>query len=426
MDRITPTEAITLLDSPINLAAKMEKLDDLSELDINQALESIQEPCPLPYSEYIELTSDPDTFTSWISPFLSDHSCIRPAIALSIPYLDRTGPQPTVDETGDEYPQPHLFHNDELTRFPEPRPFINYELVQNLYGIAFDFGYLDRNATGRFAYLQQGRDRYYSVHADLQKACQALQSVVVAAEMMGNEEGHITDKMEAIEKLDDKEVMEAQARTEPHGHTSETTNANTKSSLPSDYPASPLHPILPPTLGTTAIMPPALIYEGSALIGEYAVLDDQLFANHSFRNRNCYEMNFYQWKLEKLMKRRDRVSKNLSALKQRFCENELPLLRKVGKWYCRRAEEKERLSRETFMAVEKDVEMEEVERYGDENFMDEQMGVTEVWNKDEQVFMDADMAAAQLDENVDASSRIQEEIHDTGVGVSESRVEDVL
>ena len=91
VDRVDRTEAITLLNSPTTLADQVEQLEHLDELAINQALDKLQDPCPLPYSKYVELTSHPDAFTSWTSPILSDNNCTRAAIALSISYLDLTG-----------------------------------------------------------------------------------------------------------------------------------------------------------------------------------------------------------------------------------------------------------------------------------------------------------------------------------------------
>ena len=376
-DRITPTQAIALLDSPITLAEQVEDLDDLEELYINHAVESIQEHPPLPYSEYVVRTSHPDTFTSWISPFLDDSNCTRPAIALSIPYLDHTGPQRTSDkicpDIGGDYIEPHPSYNRELTHFPEPRPYINYELVQVLFGIALDYGHLDRNDERRFAYLQQGRDRYYEAHAEFQKASQTLQSVIVAAEMMEEKEWTIKDEMTKLEEPQDDKMMKAQAGTEPDYHISENITIASSPNLSCKRAETPLQPISPPALDTTDTTPSTSICEDSAITGETTVLNDQLFANHSFRNRNFYEMGFHEWKFRKLLKQRDRASEILSALKRRFCENELPFLLKVGNQYCRQEEAKERLCREKIYTAEEDIdmEMEDAGEYGEVDFMNE-------------------------------------------------------
>ncbi|MCJ1379677.1 hypothetical protein MMC17_002779 [Xylographa soralifera] len=431
MDRIAPIEAIILLDYPIDLAMKVEELDDLDDLATNEALENMREPCQLPYSEYVELTSHPDTFASWISPFLSDSKCTRPAIALSIPYLDHTGPQPTShetdDKTGGEYPRPHQSYNDELARFPEPRPYINYMLVQILYGLALDYGYLDRNDTGCYAYLQDGRDRYYKVHEDLQKTSRALQSVIIAAEMMEKGEKAIADQMEEPEKMHEVKATEAQATSRPEsgGHISDNTVVCSNLSLSSDYLTSAPQPTSVRIIDTKASTPSAFIYEDPALGGKHNALDEQLLTNDSFYIRNLYEMSFYHWKLLKLVKRRDRVSQSLSALKQRFCEKELPLLLKIGKWYCKQ-EKKKRLSKEKLNTAEKDVETEEMEKDAEEEFTDEQMYGLETWDRDDEVLMDFETAAAQLDGDFEALDRVCRESNDMSSDLSELGVEGVL
>ncbi|MCJ1315559.1 hypothetical protein MMC15_000879 [Xylographa vitiligo] len=429
MDRVARTEAITLLDSPISLAVQLEELDDVDELAVSQALNNIRDPCPFPYGEYVEFTGNPEAFTSWISPFLSDNNCTRPAIALSIPYLDHTRPQPTShgtdDEADGEYPQPHQSYNDELGRFPEPRPYINYVLVQILYGLAFDYGYLDRNATGCIAYLQEGRDLYYKTNVALQKASHALQSVLVAAEMMENGEKSITDQMEEPDKVLEERAAEAQPRTEPGGHTSANAIVRSNFSLTSDNPTSAPEPTSISTIDTRAGTSLTFIYEDPALSSKYDALEDQLLTNQTFRTRNFYEMSYYQWKLEKLNKRRDRVAQSLSASKERFVKDELPLLVKIGNWYCRREEKKERLKAEKLDPAEGDVEMEKAKK-DSEGLMNERIDGIEAWDRGDEILMDVETVAAEWDRYLDAFDGFREEIHDMSSDVSELGVEGVL
>ncbi|MCJ1433070.1 hypothetical protein MMC27_002429 [Xylographa pallens] len=398
MDRLDRTEAITLLNSPRNLADQVEELEHLDERAINQALDNIQDPCLLPYSKYVELTSYPDTFTSWISPFLSDNNCTRAALALSIPYLDHTGPQPTSHEIDDdEYPKPHQSYNEELARFPEPRPYINYELVQILYGLGLDYGFLDRNNTGCFTYLQGGRDLYYKTSGDLQKTSLALQSVIIASEMMEKEEKSITDQMKELEKMLKEKATEAQARTESGGHTADDTVGCSNFSLTSDCPSTVPPPAFIPVSDTRASTPPAFVHEDSALTVKHNALHHKLLINHSVRTRIFYEMSLYQWKVEKQLKRRDRASQSLSALKQRFIVDELPLLSKIGKWYCKQEKEKERLRTEKSNTAEGDIEMEEAEKCAEEEYIHEKVDWIEAWDRDDEVLMDFETAAAEFD-----------------------------
>ncbi|MCJ1399220.1 hypothetical protein MMC11_002422 [Xylographa trunciseda] len=437
MDRITPAEAIILLHSPISLAEKVEGLDDLHLLDVNEALENIQEPCSLPYSEFIELTTPSDTFSSWLNPFLRDNSCTRAAIALSIPYLDHTGPQPTGDEYHNHIHRTilnllaSLNHARISTGKTPDVSHICSEAATDTMGCIQIFRKLPMRCNHYIAAEmmeeQEGpiadkMEEFKKLHNE---ASRALQSTVSAAEMMEEEEGPIAENIEELEKLHNETATKAQTGIKPNGHSSESTNVDSDASLASDYPTIQPQQVSPPATNAATIMPDVSAYEDPAS-SEYAALDDQLFANHSSRNRNFHEMNHYRWKVEKLMKRRDHMCEKLSALKHRFCESELPLLLKGGKWYCRREEGKERLSPENLISTEEDTEMEDAEKSRNKYFKYDQMEGIEVWDWDEEILMDAETATALMGEDTNALIRTQEQIEVMSGDVSEMGMEDVL